>query len=260
MRMMLADALDARSERVIALVGGGGKTTIMVRLAMGLAELGRRVIVTTTTRIFAPSPGQVEQTVVCGDPERLVAQVREGLADCRLVAAGSRIDEDGKLRAIPEELVAELAKVADVVIVEADGAAGKPLKAPAPYEPVIPRSTTLVLAVVGIDAIGLVLDTVHVHRPERVAAVCGLAMGGRITPEVVAGVIRHPEGITRGAPADARIVPVLNKVEDPRQLADARQVARLLIEAGFPRVVLARARCPDPVVEVIVPRKEPRHG
>ena len=39
---------------VTAIVGGGGKTTLMERLALELASAGHTVLVTTTTRIFPP--------------------------------------------------------------------------------------------------------------------------------------------------------------------------------------------------------------
>ena len=44
-------------------------------------------------------------------------------------------------------------RLADYIINEADGAARKPIKAPNATEPVIPTSTTLIVAVVGVDAL-----------------------------------------------------------------------------------------------------------
>jgi replicative DNA helicase len=39
---------------IIALVGGGGKTTLMLQMARELSKSGARVIVSTTTHIFPP--------------------------------------------------------------------------------------------------------------------------------------------------------------------------------------------------------------
>src|SRR5581483_11467192 len=51
--MKLTQAFGIRAKEVVALVGGGGKTTTMFRLADELVTQGKRVVVTTTTRIFA---------------------------------------------------------------------------------------------------------------------------------------------------------------------------------------------------------------
>ena len=50
----LAAALGVTPPALVAFVGGGGKTTLMMALARELAQVAPgRVIVTTTTRIFA---------------------------------------------------------------------------------------------------------------------------------------------------------------------------------------------------------------
>ena len=45
--MSLADALGLKRDEVVALVGGGGKTTAMFRLAREMVELSGRAITTT---------------------------------------------------------------------------------------------------------------------------------------------------------------------------------------------------------------------
>ena len=63
---------------------------------------------------------------------------------------------------VPPDWIGGLAAEVDLVVVEADGAAGKPLTAPRAYEPVIPAATDLLVPVVGADVIGAPLT------PERV--------------------------------------------------------------------------------------------
>ena len=50
--MQLSRALRIRPTEVVVLVGGGGKTTLMFRLADELVASGSRVVTTMTTRIF----------------------------------------------------------------------------------------------------------------------------------------------------------------------------------------------------------------
>ena len=164
---------------VTALIGGGGKTTLMETLA---AELGRQgtVILTTSTHIRRPD----DMPVLDGsDRDGLRRALTGGVPVCVGCPA-----EDGKLKA-PMISFAGLAELADYVIVEADGSRGLPLKAHAPHEPVIPPETARTVLVVGAAGFGGSIGAVC-HRPERYAALAGAAQGDPATPETEAAVIR----------------------------------------------------------------------
>jgi probable selenium-dependent hydroxylase accessory protein YqeC len=139
----------------------------------------------------------------------------------------------------------------DVVLVEADGAAGKPLTAPRAYEPVIPTAADLVVPVCGADVIDAPLTPEHVHRATEMAALLGVVPGTRLSPILIARVLLGPDGNVKGAPARARIVPLVNKVDDPARLVVARALGRALLQAGAERVVLARLASDRPVVETL---------
>ena len=138
-----------------------------------------------------------------------------------------------------------------MVLVEADGAAGRPLKAPADHEPVIPSSSRLVLAVAGIDALGQPLDARCVHRPERVARLSGLGLGESVTPRSIASALWHPEGCGRGRSPGAHLVPVINKVDSAEWRDGGRRVARELVAMGAPTVLLTCCLGWPGLVEVI---------
>ena len=105
---------------------------------------------------------------------------------------------------------------------------------------------------VGIEAVGAVLARENVHRPERIQEITGLVPGETITPAIVAQVLLHPRGITKGTPSGARVVTLINKVDDEVKLAAAREVGRLVLKGGMERVVIACVRDDPPVVEVMV--------
>src|SRR5262249_16417193 len=133
---------------------------------------------------------------------------------------------------------------------EADGSRMRPFKAPAAHEPVIPAATTLVVPVVGADVLGQPLDAEHVHRPELVSALTGATVGVPVTPEIVAGVLAHPDGGRQGVPADARVVVVINKVDSLPDRKPAHETAeRLLRDRAIHAVILAALRRDDPVIE-----------
>ena len=204
--MLLREALRIRSKEVVALTGGGGKTTLMFRLADELIAGGAHVVTTMTTRIFVGQMARAPAHLILNGEDALLAQLPAALAAYRhvLIAGGIVIEKD-KVEGVPPDLVERIASQASVqaVIVEADGSRRLPLKAPAAHEPVIPRATTLVVPVVGLDVLGHPLTTGHVHRPEIVAALTGASLGEPVTPEMVATVLAHSEGGAKGAPPSA---------------------------------------------------------
>jgi len=252
--MFLSHALSLGSKEVIALSGGGGKTTLMFRLAAELAATGEQVVTTMTTRIFVSQMAQAPHTLVLHGEGALLAQLSEALAEYgHVLIAGGTIVEQDKVEGVPPEFLDRIVAqpAVDVVIVEADGSRRLPFKAPAHHEPVIPSSTTVLVPVVGLDVVGKPLVAGQVHRPEIVAALSGAALGDPVTPEMIAAVLAHPEGGAKGLPSGARLVPFLNKAEDEATLTAARQTARLLLACPIvSRVIIGTAQAPDPVIEV----------
>jgi molybdenum cofactor cytidylyltransferase len=248
-----------RPKELVAFVGGGGKTSLMFALAQALDG---RVITTTTTRIFAAQmklaprvriltaedaegveeeggAKSVERRALAGErsaPFLLVVGDVQGEK-----ALGVGVEWPGRWLAMPE---------VDYVLVEADGARMRPCKAPAEHEPVIPPEATLVVPVVGIDALNGRIEELC-HRPERVSALTGLGVDEWLTPAALATLLAHEQGSLKGVPAGARVIPFVNKVETEAQTKAARQVARLALrEARLEQVVIGAVQRERPVREV----------
>lgn len=205
--MMDISALLGVERGVTALIGGGGKTTLMYTLAEELRHRGT-VVVTTSTHIQRP-----EQYPVLTAADDVAAALAEHGAVC--VASES---PEGKLCA-PALSFEALAALADFVLVEADGSKRLPLKAHAPHEPVIPVNARRIIYVVGADGFGRPIRQVC-HRPERYAALCGAAEDDIVTPMLEAAVL-HAEGYDTGWV-------YINKVETPEDWRNAEALAALL--------------------------------
>jgi len=250
--LKLADALDVTGDDIVAVVGGGGKTTAMFRLACEMVEKGERAITTTTTRIFAAQIALAPAHVPAANATR--ESVLAALAAHRQVLViGATNPGTGKADGISLDLFRRLRTWCPGVCIlnEADGSRMRPFKAPAEHEPVIPVETTLVVAVVGADVFGKTLDADHVHRPELVGSLSGASLGTRITPEIVARVLAHPEGGRKGVPVGARLVVLINKVESLPDRARARETAeRLLRKPAIQSVLLTTLREEEPVLEL----------
>ncbi|MCL2679014.1 MAG: selenium cofactor biosynthesis protein YqeC [Dehalococcoidia bacterium] len=210
----LAEALGVVVGDVISVVGGGGKTSLMFTLAEELVRAGKKVITTTTTRIMPPEAHQSPSLAVDEDENRLIAKIGSELARYPHVTAG-RCVEAVKLKGLHSETVDRLAglALADYIINEADGAARMPVKAPNATEPVVPQSTTLVVAVVGLDGLCRLLGRDTAFRVEFITSLTGLLEGEEITPQVITTLMTDKHGIIQNTPPGARIVPFLNKAD-----------------------------------------------
>ena len=241
---------------MVAFTGSGGKTTAMLRLAAELVARGGRVLITTTTHIYPPDAQQFPATVIENSLEALVRGARSALEGHPAVILARGLGADGKLVGIDPGWIEQLPKQLNVthLLVEADGSRGRPFKAPAAHEPAIPPSADLVVAVVGLSVIGQRLSEEFVHRPERVAALAGSQLGDTVSPALVAAVLRHREGSTRGAPVGAGVVALLNQADDESRFKAGCEVARELIERGAERVVIAALREATPIRRVITGR------
>ncbi len=252
--MLLVTALRIRPKEVVAFTGGGGKTTAMFRLAEELRSAGQRVVTTMTTKIFVAQMARAPARLILEGEGALLAQLGGALAEHGhvLIAGGTVVAQD-KVQGVPPELLNRVAAhpAVDALLMEADGSRRLPFKAPAAREPVIPASATIVVPMMGLDVLGQPLDAEHVHRPERIAALTGAALGDRVTPALVAAVLAHPEGGGKGAPPGARLIPFLNKAENEASLIAAREVSRLLLQHDrIDSVLIGAAQADDPVREV----------
>jgi probable selenium-dependent hydroxylase accessory protein YqeC len=255
---LLTEALGVKAREVISLVGAGGKTTLMFCLAKELSTGGKRVVTTTTTKIFEPVSGETESLFVDSGEERIKDFLRGHLDQYAHITIAREKLESGKLKGVSPNLVDGLWRSLgiDVIIIEADGAAGKPVKAPRENEPIIPGSTTLVVAMLGIDGLEKELNEKNVFQPERVSKITGVPMSERLTDEAMAILVTHPEGIFKGIPSSSRVVAFLNKVDIPNGVAKAKSVAQKILDKKhrqIERIVLGQLKNEPPVAEVIFP-------
>jgi probable selenium-dependent hydroxylase accessory protein YqeC len=251
--MRLRDALLLESRGIICLVGAGGKTSLMYRLARELSGQGAKVLTTTTTRIFTPTPEQSPGCILAATADGILERAAAMLNRYRhITAAAGESAETGKLAGLAAETVDRLmaSRVFDWIIVEADGAAGRPLKAPAAHEPVIPSGTGWLVGMVGLSAVGQPLCDPWVFRPEVFASLSGLAPGATVTPEAVAAVLAHERGGLKGAPRRCRRLAFLNQADAVDGKAAGIQIARVIERcgtSGIRRVIIGQVLGEPPV-------------
>ena len=140
----------AKQKSLISLTGGGGKTTLMVGLASYLRDEGKRVLMTTTTKIMSPSFHDYKADVIFSNDD-VMDYFPEGPCSV-LYALGD--EQTNKWHCPPIENLNTLRDRYDVIINEADGSKRLPLKVHTQRDPVVPDFTTYTISVMGLWGIG----------------------------------------------------------------------------------------------------------
>ena len=244
---------------VISLVGAGGKTSLMFRLAKELSGDKESVLTTTTTKIMMPTQEQSPHVILAASPESVLSSARRLLLKIPHVSAASPhpLEIPGKISGFLPQHIDRLwaSGLFRWILVEADGAAQKPLKAPAAHEPVLPLSSNLVIGVVGLKVLGKPLNENWVFRPEHYARITGLSPGAPVTEASIAAAALHENGIFKDAPASARKILFLNGADCPEGQAAGRAVAAILLstckDPPIERVVVGKPKETPPVIDII---------
>ena len=204
--MLLAELMNIQ-RGATAIIGGGGKTTMMYTLAREL-EKEHSVAVMTTTHIAVP---RHIPTLLNPTEEDARLLIKKGRAVCI-----AKLGEEKKL--CPSDVAAEkLCEMAEYVIIEADGSRGLPFKAHLDYEPVIPQCAKDTILVIGMSGMGKRVKEAA-HRTEKYCQLGQCKAEDSITPETAARVA-NAEGLHTKA--------FLNQM-DAAKAGQAEELARLL--------------------------------
>lgn len=234
MSLSLAESIGIKKHSMVSIVGAGGKTSLMYQLANELSQKGFSCLITSSTKIFHPSvEGRTGIDIKIGKPEELISTRLP--KNSIITVAGSENDfkESKIIGFLPEQLdhINER-KVFDFIFVEADGAKGKSIKAPASHEPVIPNSSHTVVGVIGLSCLGKPLNSKYVHRPELLSAICGQRLEEKISEDTIVKLVRSSKGLFKGASDQMVKTLVLNQLEGDGLLNRGVSIADEILTAG----------------------------
>ncbi|MBP2626150.1 MAG: hypothetical protein H6Q68_861 [Firmicutes bacterium] len=225
--------------RVVTIIGGGGKTSLMYYLLTMLKDMGYNAVGTTTTKLSSKQlSGNCFVQIPSVEGGYKAIEEAKDIQDHVTLVSGEDSKVPGKMVGIPGEWIDQLATIyRDVVfVVEGDGSAGKPLKGHLEHEPVIPSSSSLVIPVIGIDSMRVQLNLQSTHRPERICELTGAIFDSLVTTEIITKLLFHPQGYLRNCGEHNVIVPFINKVESVIEHQQAEELAQQILTSKHPQV------------------------
>jgi len=229
--------IDGRRQ-VITVIGTGGKTSLIWRLAAYFGgtpaperAVGpiRKILVTPTTKMLVPSPdtGFYERYYGLGGLPPVTAP--------GVTLAGNFNKTSGKLESFPLDKLKSMIKGYDHVLIEGDGSQGLPFKAWDKDEPVVPAFTNLTVGILPLKDLGKPVSEKLVHRMQLFISLTGASKGELIKQEHVLRLItgrasRAGGGNLPGLFSRARGKKILffNQVEDKASLNHARELVKNL--------------------------------
>lgn len=257
MDLCRAFRLDRRAR--VALVGAGGKTTALFQLARAFDP---PVVVTTSTHLGDWQCGLADHHAIITNPARL-GPVFEYIEGVTLLTAGP--SGDGRFAGLDSESLDSLDRLAREwkipVLIEADGSRQKPLKAPAPYEPVIPRWVSHVVVVAGLAGVNQPLTEHLVHRAALYSEISGVGVGEPVDADSLVKYLIDPRGGLKNIPAGAKRILLLNQADDEKLYSHGMRIANntkqtyhqtiisTLIKKQVQRVI-------EPTAGLILPRED----
>lgn len=250
-RRLLIDVLkiDISKKNIISFVGGGGKTSLIYELGKELSELGKKVIVTTTTNMFMPEnnvvlTGEKEDIIKLLNSEKMITvgrrdyekKLKAHFDELKAKNISDNMERDKKkIIGLPKEAAETLIDLADYVLVEADGSRRLPLKMPAEHEPVILKGSNMVIGVCGIDAIGKTIEE-SCHRPNLVSEFLEVETGHIINEKDVAKILLSHKGQRKNVNCDYKVI--VNKVDTEERFKTGQIIFKEISKLGGDGLIL----------------------
>lgn len=204
---------------VISIVGAGGKTSLLYYLAQKFSDNGYRTAVLTTTKIFKPE-------YYCETME----ECRQCWKQKKYAVCGQEFSAE-KLTVPRDSFLQEVLEEADAVVIEADGAAGMACKIPAEHEPVILSESDIVIAVMGLDALGRPIADVC-FRSDQVADFLKCSATHPLNEKDMVKILVSDRG-SRKSVDDRAYYIVLNKCDGESRIKSGEKIRNELECQGY---------------------------
>lgn len=222
--------MDAKTTKtkgyVTAIIGSGGKTTLIEYLARQAVAAGEKAAIVTTTHMRLP---QKHNGVGKREEEAISIMEEEGCVYC-----GSPAQGKGKMIFPGDKLYRKLCEEADLILVEADGSRGLPMKVPDwPREPVIPENADEVDVVFGLTALGQPLAEVCQRWELGKRWIIGQE-SQPVTEELAVKFLINGYLLpVQKLSPEVTLTVILNQADTSERKEKGRRMARLLAEKGF---------------------------
>ena len=211
----------AEGKHIVSFVGAGGKSSLIDAIAKWSSSQGKKVLVTTTTHIFRPQ----DEFLAMNEK-----QLQEIWAAGHWAVIGATEEKDQQKLKMPElDWMRQAMELSDLVLIEADGSKRLPCKVPDDHEPVLLPESDIVVAVLGLSALGRSLKECC-FRLEKAKKLLSTDENHLLTEKDMAAILLSDQGLRKDV-GDRRYIAVLNQCDDSTVRESAEQIGEMLINS-----------------------------
>gem|GEM_PF-594569 len=198
--------------KVIAITGGGGKTSLMFALGRYSAE-NAFTLLTTTTKIFPPQKDECPFKIIARQEDLIKELENPAHLPSMVTAAKERSGE--KLSGYTPEDIAEIVSKSHIgrTIVEADGSRGLSLKAYEEWEPPVPAVSDCHFIMMGADIFTAPLSPLNVFRFDILRDKFSMQTGEYISFANCAAMLSNRDEYLKNSPESACRILFINKCD-----------------------------------------------
>ena len=203
---LISDNIEQVKGSCIALLGGGGKTALLHKLADEFAKYYPSVLQTSLTKTAFHTS---DNPLILNEMD--IAELKSHKFEQNpLFIIGEKICSE-KLKGISEADLDIIRRQFDITIFECDGARTKPLKIHTEYDPIVPVFSTHVIIIVGADVINTKVSDGLVHRPELFCKIWNVKPDFQINYDFIVKVLTSEDGYLSKVPNKVEVVYFVNK-------------------------------------------------
>lgn len=203
---MLAEILKLHKYHDVALVGAGGKTTLVNRLTESLRKR-KKILISSTTTFIKPAETMFDFIdVAYNEDYDLSAYEKPGIY---MIGRGKDIKD--LVLGLEVSDIERISAHFDQTIIECDFSNGRPLKGFRDYEPEIPETTDVTIGIVDIQALGLQVNSKNIHHLDKYIELTGASIGSLVTIQDLVKIIENDNALFKNA--RGKKVLYINKVE-----------------------------------------------
>ena len=212
--------IDLNKDKVITVVGAGGKTSTIFELGNELSNLNKKTIITTTTHM------KLDKDFLLIDEDFNIENLKKILQKNNLIKIGKK-ESDYKVKSLDEDTLKRCIDISDFLLIEGDGSKRLPLKAPKDNEPVIIQETDLVIGLIGFDSLDKKIEETC-HRPELVSKLLHKNIKENINIFDLVETIKNKNGLKKNVNCKYKVI--INKVDKLEYLDKCKKIAQLCLE------------------------------
>jgi len=257
----LITALRLHDSPKLALIGAGGKSTAMFRLAKEMLESRRQKNQISTVILFSifrllPEHACLADLHIAGIDESDILPLFRDLPTGIIALTGATDDHDlttyqntefiNHIHSLTEKFRLPL-------FLELDRSNQRSLKAPDVNEPIIPDWVDHTVVFAGLNALGKPITTDWVYKPEIIADITNQQIGSAVTESTISTILNYFKNSSTSAHDKSPRICILNQADNEPLLEASKHISKSIISSYG--AVITASLLPDLKSSFLQPHK-----